>query len=170
MMSPSSCPMDLVVGARPKQFHAWKECAFACGMCRVARCLCVTQSPSKTVDFISDPWSGWTELRAGADGICPYFGPGHVGIIWLNQRPISRRVSDGVGLSSFEWIGNHYSLIGSRAPEVTEKFWQRLRRWAKKSAVRIPRSGPLDGAHPEIYAFPSALAGFRNGRDRDSNP
>jgi len=126
--------------------------------------------PSKTVDSISDPWSGWTELRTGADSSCPYFGAGHPGIIWLNQRPVSKRVSGGIALSSFEWIGNRYSLIGSPAPDVTEKVWQRLRRWAKKSAVMIPRSGALDGAHPEILTFPSALAAFRSGRGRDSNP
>ena len=126
--------------------------------------------PSKTVDSISDPWSGWTELRTGADSSCPYFGAGHPGIIWLNQRPVSKRVSDGIGLSSFEWIGNHYSLIGRRAPAVTEKFWQRLRRWVKKSAVMIPRSGALDGVGAEAFAFPSALSAFWNGRGRDLNP
>ncbi|MES1180662.1 MAG: hypothetical protein ABUL66_02235, partial [Verrucomicrobiota bacterium] len=55
--------------------------------------------PSKTVDSIFDPWSGWTELRTGADSSCPYFGAGHPGIIWLNQRPVSKRVSDGIALS-----------------------------------------------------------------------
>jgi hypothetical protein len=126
--------------------------------------------PSEAVDSIADPWSGWTELRTGADKSCPYFGAGHPGIIWLNHRPKSKRMSDGIGLSSFEWIGNRYSPIGSPAPEVTAKFWRRLRRWAKRSAVIIPRTGALNGAGPEIWAFPSALAAFRSGRGRDSNP
>ena len=126
--------------------------------------------PSKTVDSISDSWSGWTELRTGADSTCPYFGAGHPGVIWLNHRPKAQRVPDGIGLSSFEWIGNRYSVIGSPAPKVTEKFWQRLRRWVKKSAVGIPRSGPVNGLHPEIWALSSALAAFRSGRSRDPNP
>jgi len=126
--------------------------------------------PGNTIDSISDPWSGWTELRAGADSTCPYFGAGHPAVIWLNQRPKSKQAPDGIGLSSFEWIGNHYSLIGSPAPEATEKFWQRLRRWVKKSAIMIPRVGAVDGPHPEIWAFPSALAAFRSGRGRDANP
>jgi hypothetical protein len=128
------------------------------------------QHPSKTVDSIHDPWSGWTELRTGADSTCPYFGAGHPGIIWLNHQPKALRVPDGIGLSSFECIGNHYAISGNPAPEVTERFWKRLRHWAKKSAVRIPRDGPVDGPHPEIWAFPSALAAFRIGRGRDSNP
>jgi hypothetical protein len=126
--------------------------------------------PSKAVDSIADPWSGWTELRTGTDNTCPYFGAGHPSIIWLNHRPKSERLSDGIGLSSFEWIGNRYSLIGSPAPKVTERFWQRLGRWAKKSAVIIPRAGALDGPSREIWAFQSALAAFRSGRNRDSNP
>jgi hypothetical protein len=126
--------------------------------------------PSKTVDSIQDPWSGWTELRTGADSTCPYFGAGHPGVIWLNHRPKSLRVPDGIGLSSFEWIGNHYSVIGSPAPEVTERFWARLRRWVKKIGIMVPRSGAVDGTDAEIFTFPSALAAFRGGRCRDSNP
>jgi hypothetical protein len=125
--------------------------------------------PSKTVDFVEDPWIGWTELRT-VEGNCPYFGAGPTGIIWLDQRPRSKRVPEGIGLSSFGWIGNHYSIIGSRAPEVTERFWQRLRRWAKKNAIKVPRSGAVDGPNPEIWAFPSALTAFRSGRGRDNNP
>jgi hypothetical protein len=37
--------------------------------------------PSKTVESISDPWGGWTELRTGADANCPYFGLGDQGIL-----------------------------------------------------------------------------------------
>jgi len=126
--------------------------------------------PSKRIDSITDPWSGWSGLRDGADKSCPYFGAGHPGVFWLNHWPHGRREPQNIGLSSFEWIGNRYSVIGSPAPEVTEKFWQRLRRWIKKMAIQIPRSGPVDGEHPEIWAFPSALAAFRNGCSRDSNP
>ena len=126
--------------------------------------------PSKIIDTISDPWSGWTELRAGADSTCPFFGVGDQGVFWLNYHPKSKRMSDGLALSSFEWIGNHYGLIGHPAPKVTEKFWQRLRNWTKMIAVRIPREGPMDGPKPEIWAFPSAYEALHGGRGRDSNP
>ncbi len=126
--------------------------------------------PSKTVDYISDPWRGWTQLRTDTDPTCPYLRGNHPGLLWLNHRPTAQQFSDGIGLSSFEWIGNKFSIIGSPAPKVTERFWQSLRRWAKKSTVMIPRVGRVDGAKPEIWAFPSALTAFRSGRARDSNP
>jgi hypothetical protein len=73
-------------------------------------------------------------------------------------------------LSSFEWIGNHYWAIGHRADESTKKFWQKMRRWAQKAATKIPRSGPLDGPHAEIFAFASAVAAFKDGARRAANP
>ena len=73
-------------------------------------------------------------------------------------------------MSSFEWIGNRYRLIGEGAPEVTEKWWQRLRRQIKKRAVRIPREGPTDGPNAEIWALPSALKHVQDGTIRDANP
>jgi hypothetical protein len=119
---------------------------------------------------VKDPWAGWKERRAGADSSNPYFGAGHVGIIWLNVRLRSRKDPSVIGLSSFEWIGNWYRPIGQPAPAVTERFWQTLRRWVKKRAIRIPRSGPLDGLDPEIWALPNALAAIEAGAARDTNP
>jgi hypothetical protein len=126
--------------------------------------------PSKEIGSISDPWAGWEELRAGADSSKPYFGAGHSGIIWLNVRPKSRLDPNAIGLSSFEWIGNHYWAIGQRADESTEKFWRNMRRWVQKSTIKIPRSGPLDGPHAEVFAFPSAVAAFNAGTQRAGNP
>lgn len=121
-------------------------------------------------DIVADPWTGWKEIRQGADQSTPYFGPGHPGIIWLNAHAHSKRKKDSLGLSSFEWIGNYYRAIGSPAPEATEKYWQRLRRMIKKGAVRIPREGSWDGAHPEIWALPDALSKIKQGYQRDDNP
>jgi len=126
--------------------------------------------PSREVSSITDPWSGWQELRAGADASRPYFGAGHPGIIWLNHRPISRRSQRGIGLSSYEWIGNHYRDIGNAADAATEVFWRSMRRWTQKHAKKIPRDGPIDGSRAEIFAFPSALAAFESGVERDANP
>jgi hypothetical protein len=119
---------------------------------------------------ISDPWTGWIEERTGVDSANPYFGSGHVGIFWLNAHTRSKSPNQGIGLSSFEWIGNRYSLIGRSAPEATDKFWQRLGRKIKKRAVRIPREGLIDAPNPEIWALADALAQIRLGCSRDPNP
>ena len=119
---------------------------------------------------ISDPFKGWKEKRTGSDPSVPYFGPGHPGVYWLNAKTESLSSNDSLGLSSFEWIGNWYKPIGVEAPIVTKKWWERLKRWVKKNAIRIPRYGEWDGDHPEIWAFPSALESIKNGINRDGNP
>lgn len=73
-------------------------------------------------------------------------------------------------MSSFEWIGNHYRLIDQPAGADTEAHWKALRRWVSKQAKRGPRSGDLDGPHPEIFAFPAALEAMRAGATRAANP
>jgi hypothetical protein len=108
------------------------------------------------VGEVSDPFAGWTEIRSGADGQ-PHFGPGYAGIIWWNVKTNSQQVA-GLGLSSFEWIGNHYKIIGKPAKAEAEAWWKRLRNAAERlKAVRVPRPGPIDGPRAEIWALPSAL-------------
>ena len=119
---------------------------------------------------VRNPWDGWTERRPGADPTTPYFGAGHPGIIWLNARPRGHTSPESIGLSSFEWIGNWYRLIGRSAPEVTSRWWQRLRRWIKRAAKRVPRTGRLDGPDPEIWALPEAYHLLLVGTPRDDNP
>jgi hypothetical protein len=114
---------------------------------------------------VDDPWKGWREERTGADPTLPYFGPGHVGVIWLNAR-VNGRKNGAVGLSSFEWIGSRYV----QAPDASERFWRKLGRTLKKQAIRVPRGGPWDGPHPEIWALPESLKQFVLGHDRDLNP
>jgi len=121
-------------------------------------------------DLVSDPWPRWTELRRGADPRTPFFGAGHTGVIWWNVRTRSTH-HNGIGLSSFEWIGNHYRIIGCPAHPATEEWWNKLRRLVRnQKAIRIPRSGPLDGSDVEIWTFSSALAKIRKGMPRDNNP
>lgn len=120
--------------------------------------------------LVDDPWQGWQEERTGADPTTPYFGAGHPGVIWLNARSISMRKKNEIGLSSFEWVGNWYRVIGRAAPATTEKFWKRMGRRIKKGAVRIPRSGSWDGPHPEIWALPDAFTKIQGGTERDENP
>lgn len=120
--------------------------------------------------IVPDPWRGWHEELQGADPTTPFFGAGHPGIIWLNARVHSKRKKDGIGLSSFEWIGNHYRTIGNGALETTEKFWKKLGRMIKRGASRIPRNGSWDGPRAEIWALSEALSKIQQGTERDENP
>jgi hypothetical protein len=122
---------------------------------------------------ILDPWAGWTERRPGANRSTPYFGPGHPGVIKLNIQlhPRPNRVDPpgAIGMSGFQWIANYYRSSGKPAAATTQKWWSRLRASVKRQARLIPRGGPIDGPHAEIWAFPSALAAIASGRPRASN-
>lgn len=130
----------------------------------------LVRAASMSPGSVDDPWAGWTELQGGADATTPYFGAGHPGIVWWNLRTQSVRTR-GIGMSSFEWIGNRYRMIGSPAHPSTEAWWKRLRALVKRhKARRIPRTGPADGPGPEIWAMPSALTRIESGVPRDANP
>ena len=125
------------------------------------------ENPNEENETITNPFEGWSEKRSGANPNSPYFGAGHPSIFWLNVRMEGK---DSIGMSSFEWIGNHYSVIGKTAPPVTKKWWERLRRWTKKQTIKVPRSGVLDGEKKEIWAFGGALEAFKAGQRREKNP
>lgn len=111
--------------------------------------------------FIDDPWIGWTEIRQGANRNKPYFGVGHTGIISLNIRLADKK--DAIPMSDFQWIGNHYKMIGYGADKSTELFWNKLRRMLKKTTTQIPRCNDLERKR-EIFTFPSAHIEIINGR------
>lgn len=116
---------------------------------------------------VKDPFSGWTEIRSGADPTQPYFGPAKSAVYWLNIRISSNSI---IEMSSFEWVGNHYSIIGEPAAKATKKWWNRLRRWVKKQSTHIPRTGDIDCPNKEIYAFDNAFNKISNGSPRALNP
>ncbi|MCI1187323.1 hypothetical protein MON38_07810 [Hymenobacter sp. DH14] len=116
--------------------------------------------------LITDPWTGWTEERSGQNPRKPYFGPGHTGIINLEIKMPSSTV---IPMSNFGWIGNHYRVIGQAADKSTEVFWKRLRSSIKKMSVYIPRANSQGGKN-EVFAFPAAYEGIRNGRPCAVNP
>ena len=124
--------------------------------------------------MIADPWGGWCELRTGADPTIPWFGSGQTGVIrlelWPNGLPWQREKSKMpmIGLSDFQWVGNHYGIIGRRAHPETERWWRRLQRWVKKTGTRITREGPINIGRTEIYAFPAALKAISQGIDRST--
>jgi hypothetical protein len=123
-------------------------------------------TPDDSEEWIEEPSNGWIEKRKGADERTPYFGAGWPGVIHLNIRTNNE---SEIGMSSFEWIGNHYSIIGISASETTKKFWNRLRRQIKKRAVQISRSD-REGSKPEVFTFNGALDEIKNGKGRNMNP
>jgi hypothetical protein len=126
--------------------------------------------PDTHTDPLSDPWSGWIERLQGADPSTPYFGPGHPGIFWLNLHPEGWEEGSFCGLSSFEWIGNHYTALGSRAAPETERWWRRLRQRIAKRTRRVPRKSLSSGEVPEIFAFDAAYCRLEAGGIADMNP
>ena len=127
-------------------------------------------SPNLPDAEVLNPWAGWTEERTGADATTPYFGAGHPGVFWLNLRIQSRQTGYVCGLSSFEWIGNRYSIIGSPAPVVTAKRWAKLKRQIGRIAKKVPRGGRTERTPPEIWAFASADAQLGAHGRADANP
>ena len=115
---------------------------------------------------ITDPWSGWTEKRPGANPRIPYFGAGHPGVIHLEIR-ISE--NEEIPMSCFGWIGNYYKIIGNGADPSTEKFWNKLKRMIKKTGILIPRANDTDWKK-EIYALPNAYSEIKNGKKCSMNP
>src|SRR5688500_1301012 len=105
---------------------------------------------------IRDPFHGWAarapEVERDHGGV-PWVGAGPLGIIWLTirrtagaksrifrpmtARPWSAPANEVIGLSTFAWIGNHYSIIGYKAPAETLRWWNALRRRVAKVAVQI---------------------------------
>ena len=127
----------------------------------------IAEMPNLVDGVVKNPFEGWQEKRSGRDPDTPYFGAGHPAIFWLNVRLGG---SSEIGLSSFEWIGNHYSVLNGPAPDGANKWWARLKRWVKKNSTRIPRQGSIEGNLKEIYAFESALQRITNGLARTKNP
>jgi hypothetical protein len=139
--------------------------------------------------IVRNPFKGWRaripEFERDHGGV-PWFGPGPLGIFRLTirrtagtkrdifspmtARPWTAPANEVIGLSTFGWIGNHYSIIGYKAPKATELYWNTLRRRIAKAAVKIPSDGPLGGKYKSIWAFPAALAEIKRGRKRADNP
>jgi hypothetical protein len=119
---------------------------------------------------IRDPWSGWVEQRQGADPSTPFFGAGHTGIFWLNLRLLGNEHGSICGISSFEWIGNRYAIIGNPASPQTERCWKRLRRQVDRRTQRVPRKALGSSGTLEIFAFPIAHRQLEAGSIADLNP
>jgi hypothetical protein len=120
--------------------------------------------------WIADPRAGWTELMPGADPTVPFFGS-IPQIITLGVQRQATEAQEGVGQSYFGWIGNRYKAVGVPAAPETQRWWNRLSRWFKSTAMKkIAPLGPADGPDKRIWAFPSAYRRILMGQHRDANP
>jgi hypothetical protein len=122
------------------------------------------------IAFIEDPWSGWQELEPGLDRSLPYFGPAWPSVLLLELYPPGWRGllrTDCIPLSGLSLPG----VKGTRpvAPS-TRLWWRRFGDWVRRRAVRITRSGPLDGPHADVWAMPAALSAIQSGVERDEWP
>ena len=128
------------------------------------------ETKSSPDGVVSDPWAGWTERRAGADRYQPYFGTGHPSVIRLKVAPSGREPSSICGRSGFEWIGNHYAVLGSRAAKPTELWWKRLRRKVSQVGRKVPYGNDPDMAAHTLWALPAAYELLAQGAKADLNP
>ena len=122
--------------------------------------------------LINDPFEGWDDPFRG-ELEEPRFGS-PPGVVWLNLRvkggPGGRADQAAIGLSSFEWIGRHYAVLGSSPTLATTRWWRALRKWVASCTVRITNAGPLDGPRREAFAFPVALEEINAGTPRSDSP
>jgi hypothetical protein len=145
------------------------------------------RKPKGRVKRIKDPFTGWAEIAQPSEPGVPWISAAPLGNIWLtirrsagtaNQtfrptsmaRPWTARASEVIGRSEFHWIGNYYSVIGERAPRVTEEWWKSLRKRIAKVATQIPTTGPITRKPKEVWAFPQALEKIHGGMRRADNP
>ena len=119
--------------------------------------------------WIEHPERGWKERKTGPDPTVPFFGVGCPGVIWFNAV-LTGPNGEEIGMSSFEWSGNGSRSERSVPLPATERWWSRLRERMKENGVQVPRSGPVDGPHPEIWALPEARSLIISGATRSINP
>jgi hypothetical protein len=125
--------------------------------------------PKSKPKKVKDPFAGWKEIVKPVEPGVPWFGPGPLGIFWLNIQRQSRNLKNAIGLSTISWIGNEYRIIGYPAPEATERWWKSLRRRIAKLAEPVASSGRFTSKPRDVWAFPAALGQIRKGVKRADN-
>jgi len=131
-----------------------------------------TLTASRAAEAIPDPWSGWDDpgwFGSDAPSITGAPDGPWTGIVQLSIRTVGYSVPGAIGLSHFNWVGNHYSIIGFPADPSTKRWWERLRRWMAKSSTQVPRRPGVDDRLLRAWAFPDAWAQISMGRARDAN-
>ncbi len=136
--------VELSAGGRWCLFHT------ACGPLP----LLAAKNSDEPDSEIADPFAGWTERRPGAVPGTPYFGSGHVAIFRFNVG----RMRDGVCSFTVEWIGDHYAVLGRKAPDAAKQWWGRLKRFVLKDAVKVDAKLRPTASRSPYWATPRALA------------
>ena len=142
--------------------------------------------PESKPKIVKDPFRGWKEIVKPFHAGVPWISTGPLGVIWLRirrtvgprsqvyspytDRSWSAPANEVIGMSTFNWIGNYYSVIGQKAAKPTELWWQSLRRRVAKTAEHIPSTGRLTGKSKSVYAFPAALERIKAGTRRADQP
>lgn len=116
---------------------------------------------------IVNPWEGWEEELTGADPTTPYFGAGHPSVFWLNLNITGHEDNSECGLTTIEWVGKRYAIIGNGPSQETVQKWTSLKRKISKSTKKIPLGGKRSTTRPEVFAFPYAFEHVQTG---DINP
>jgi hypothetical protein len=124
--------------------------------------------------IVADPWAKWHvgAIRLRLE-VCP--GKYQTFVPMSSGRGYDLAMfQDGsaIGRSSFDWVGNKFSVIGKKANPGTVRWWQRLRRWVSKKAQKVASYGPLQskGSSLEVWAFPAAYEALSCRRARSINP
>jgi len=120
--------------------------------------------------LVADPFEGWEQSLNTDKADIPWFGAGAPETFRFVFRENGRESEYSLARSGFDWIGNYFRIIGNGAPEESEKWWGRLRRFIKKSSTGIPWSKELGPGRTGAYAFPEAYEQLKAGRSKDINP
>ena len=119
---------------------------------------------------VEDPFSGWEQTLENDTAEVPWFGAAAPETFGFTFREIGKEAENSLGRSGFHWIGNYFRVIGNGAPEESEKWWSRLKRYIKKSSTGIPWTKELGPGRTGAYAFPEAYEQLKAGRGKDINP
>ena len=118
---------------------------------------------------IVDPYSGWTQ-RYEEFLERPWFGGNLPGPYSFMFKEAGTEESGSLGLSGFNWIGDHFRAVGCPADPLAKKWWQRLKRFVRANATAIPWPYPDGHGRLRAYAFPDAHEQILAGRPLDVNP
>jgi len=124
---------------------------------------------NKNPEIIEEPFLGWEYEGLTHKGF-PNFNNSPA-IIQFEKTSMTDTFENGetIAQSSFSWVGNYFSIMGSKPDPVVQKWWNRFKRTIKKLSVQITNPAPRQNEFnpkPYIYLLPAALsahkAEFRN--------
>lgn len=114
-------------------------------------------------DYVANPFEPWSGRPCGNLPGLPFFGDDETKVFTLTVHNPDNPLHP-IPISGVEWQGNYYKIIGKGATEAAEKWWKRLRTFAKKNGTQIPRSN-MASMRKEIFAFPNAMEAIKKGRE-----